>query len=308
MLTAPILVASDTTHGADAAIRTARALAAVAGAPVSVVSVLHSLPFVAGGMAMSTPEVCMPLDPSVEAALRGERRSRVQEQLRRLGAPDDWRVDIRVGAPASEIADAARELGAGLLVVGLTPHTLLDRFLGRENALAIVRASPVPVLAVAAELGTAPRRIVVGVDFTPASLSAAHAAFAFAGSRAMVQLLHVRESGERATEVFAEWYAKYQSALDGDFALLESQIEVPSGILVEHATLDGRVARKLLERAEQWDAELVVVTAHGGGFLRRLVVGSVTSEIIRRATRPVLVVPASTARLHAGEHRTVVAF
>jgi nucleotide-binding universal stress UspA family protein len=39
-------------------------------------------------------------------------------------------------------------------------------------------------------------------------------------------------------------------------------------------------------------ADLVMVGSHGHGGLHHLLVGSVTEDVLRRSTRPVIVVPA----------------
>ncbi len=289
----PILVASDTSQGADSALAAARVLGALTTNAVSIVSVLEPSGYVAGGAALTVPDVYVPIDPALDAFRRDDRRRQVRAQMNRLGVVGSWPVDIREGILASEIAERALEVGAGLIIVGLTRHSLLDRVLGRERALNIVRASPVPVLAVPCDLPGRPARIVVGVDFTPASLDAARAAFAVSSGDAMVQLVHVRATETRAPDVLAEWHANYQSALDGNFALLESQVDVPPGVQFEHHALSGRVAQTLLARADEWNADLVIVATHGGGALRRMTMGSVTAQVIRHSGRPVLVMPAS---------------
>jgi nucleotide-binding universal stress UspA family protein len=245
-----------------------------------------------GGAAVTVPDVYVPIDPALDGRRREDRHGQVREQLERVGIAEPWTIEVREGAPGIEIAGRANEIGAGLVVVGLTRHSVLDRILGRERALNIVRASPVPVLAVPGEFPGRPARIVVGVDFTPASLDAARAAFVVASVDALVQLVHVRASETRQPDVLAEWHANYQNALDGGFALLESQIDVPPGVQLEHHAIGGRVAHTLLARAEEWNADLVIVATHGGGAIRRMTTGSVTSQVIRQATRPVLVMPA----------------
>jgi len=288
----PILVASDASKGADAALAAARVLGTLTGSEVSVVSVVEPLAFVGGGASVTAPDVYLPLDPALDAKRRDDQQTLIRDQMKRMGVVDPWEIAVREGTPAQEIAERAKEIGAGMLVVGLTHHSVLDRILGRERALNIVRGSHVPVLAVPGELAGRPERIVVGVDFTPASLDAARAAFIVASADAMVQLVHVRASETRAPDVLAEWHANYHNALDGGFALLESQIDVPPGVQLEHHAISGKVAQTLLARAEEWKADLVIVATHGGGPIRRLTTGSVTAQVIRQANRPVLVIPA----------------
>lgn len=64
------------------------------------------------------------------------------------------------------------------------------------------------------------------------------------------------------------------------------------GVSAEGLMVTGMVTDKVMEQAEKLDASLLVVGSHGHGALHDLLVGSVTESILRRTTRPVLVVPA----------------
>ena len=56
--------------------------------------------------------------------------------------------------------------------------------------------------------------------------------------------------------------------------------------------IQGPTVQTILEQAEKLEAEVIVVGSHGRGKLFDLVVGSVSAGVIRKATVPVLVVPA----------------
>jgi nucleotide-binding universal stress UspA family protein len=62
------------------------------------------------------------------------------------------------------------------------------------------------------------------------------------------------------------------------------------GIPVEFADVVGHPADELVALAEQHDADLIVVGTHEPGFLERLLAGSVSQEVARRAHRDVLIV------------------
>jgi nucleotide-binding universal stress UspA family protein len=62
------------------------------------------------------------------------------------------------------------------------------------------------------------------------------------------------------------------------------------------ALLEGRIADALSEQAVSADADLVVMTTHGRGPLSRFWLGSVADELVRRLSRPLLLVrPDETA-------------
>jgi nucleotide-binding universal stress UspA family protein len=72
------------------------------------------------------------------------------------------------------------------------------------------------------------------------------------------------------------------------------------------ATVDasGPVLDEILQRADALDASLLVLGARGVGFLRRLVLGTTAERLMRRTTRPLLVVRQSA---HAPYRRVLVA-
>ena len=53
----------------------------------------------------------------------------------------------------------------------------------------------------------------------------------------------------------------------------------------------GHPANRILERAAALPADLIVIGTHGHGGFERLVLGSVTEKVLRKATCPVTTVP-----------------
>ncbi len=60
-------------------------------------------------------------------------------------------------------------------------------------------------------------------------------------------------------------------------------------------TLNGSPARVIVEMAETWDADLIVVGSHGYGFWNRALLGSVSSAVVHLAPCSVLVVRTKVA-------------
>jgi nucleotide-binding universal stress UspA family protein len=69
---------------------------------------------------------------------------------------------------------------------------------------------------------------------------------------------------------------------------LSAEPEIARGVGV------GDIARALLDVAEQYDADLLVVGRRGMGRIRSAVLGSVSDAAVRDGRRPVLVVPGPT--------------
>lgn len=72
---------------------------------------------------------------------------------------------------------------------------------------------------------------------------------------------------------------------------IEHGLSEKYGIQVVTTTLNvGRADTEIVRYAELLDAELVVLGAHGGGFVRDLFVGSTVDKVLRKLSRPLLVV------------------
>jgi nucleotide-binding universal stress UspA family protein len=71
-------------------------------------------------------------------------------------------------------------------------------------------------------------------------------------------------------------------------ALDEAQGTSPAPASVEHVPVEGRAADAILVHAD--DAQLIVVGTHGKGLVRRVLLGSVSRQILNDADRPVAVV------------------
>jgi nucleotide-binding universal stress UspA family protein len=69
---------------------------------------------------------------------------------------------------------------------------------------------------------------------------------------------------------------------------VKARIERP-GVGVEEEVLRGRAATMIVEAANTFGADVVVVGSRGHGVWKRLLLGSVSAEIVDHAKRPVLV-------------------
>lgn len=74
---------------------------------------------------------------------------------------------------------------------------------------------------------------------------------------------------------------------------LQAAVEALEGLAVTSRLVDAPAATAIAEAAASEAADLIVMSTHGHGGLGRLLFGSVTDEVVRGATVPVLVVPAA---------------
>ena len=66
-----------------------------------------------------------------------------------------------------------------------------------------------------------------------------------------------------------------------------------AGVPVETAIPEGAADENIIAYTKEHGIDLVVISTHGYGGIRRLILGSVTDRVIRSCEVPVLVVPCS---------------
>lgn len=289
ILTGPILVATDGTEACDAPLRVAEGIAGDHGLSVQVISVLEPL----ASMYAPIDGLMVALPPSISDMTRAEvRLTGVRDRLRKtLRAADSWKVQVKVGQVAASVVEAAAEIDASLIVLGLGTHRPIDRLLGDEIAAQVARRASVPLLAVPSDAAAPLRRAVVGIDFSRASVRAARAAVSLTTPPGRVWLAHVRPPLDVPTEAYEGTSVIYIQGVLGAFKKIEERLEKVDLLEVRPVLLDGKTANELLAFAVSHRADLLVTGAHGRTLVERLLIGSVTTKLLRAARCAVLVIP-----------------
>ena len=109
--------------------------------------------------------------------------------------------------------------------------------------------------------------------------------------QARVTLLHILEERAPAT-VHGERHlidaAEAATYLEGVAARLQSA--GPPVELHVHDAPEGDLVSSLIEHADEYSPDLVILCTHGWGGLRGLLFGSIAQQVLERGTRPVLLV------------------
>jgi len=150
--------------------------------------------------------------------------------------------------------------------------------------------------------------LVVGTDFSDTSDAAIVSALDLARSlRARVTLVHAYELPMYAfpdgamshAEVLADLSAALRQALESEIALHAGR-----GVPMTSVLMLGTAVEVLNHVAEDVDADLIVVGAHGRSGLARAILGSTAEQVVRSAKRPVLTVrPAADLTLREQQSR-----
>ena len=142
-----------------------------------------------------------------------------------------------------------------------------------------------------------------GSDISASSLPTARQLAEDLGAR--IHLLQVSSQTEefsvmRGAELGAMSSDYSQQVLDEVLSAQRDRIErylnevgdelASAGLNVVKAVEDGQAADKIVDYAEAAGIDLIIMSTHGRGGVRRFLVGSVTDKVIRSTHLPVLVI------------------
>lgn len=279
-----LLFATNGSAESDAALRFASALASREDLALRVVTVLEPLP-------------ALPAQPGISwhVTIETERGERILERVRRdLGLREKTvpvLTNLLVGSVGSTINAAARECQARFVVLGAGRHNAVERFLGGDTVVRVMRHAVAPVIAVPATCGGLPREGIAAVDFGAASLTAARAAAEVIGE-GVLHLVHVRPEIDIPATDPGAWSDVYESGVRALMTKLTQELRGSHpDVRTDSTLLQGHAPTRLLEFADRVVADLVAVGQHGHGVVDRFLFGSAAQAIVHSARCSVLVAP-----------------
>ncbi|SDP71998.1 Nucleotide-binding universal stress protein, UspA family [Ralstonia sp. 25mfcol4.1] len=75
--------------------------------------------------------------------------------------------------------------------------------------------------------------------------------------------------------------------------------------LVERPLGRGNISETIVERADTWPADLIVMGTHGRRGMRRVIMGSVSEGVVAQTSKPVLLIRAEASSVAAGRRGQV---
>ncbi len=282
----PILVATDGTPQSLGALRVARKLEEAEGTRIHVLCVIEPVPVFDTGFMVALPET--ELHQSRARSARDEVRDQIELVT---GSPGAWPIEVEAGLAAPKIVRKSGDLRADLVIMGLGKHRAVDRLFGGETALQVARLAHVPILAVPPGCTKLPHSAVVGVDFSEFSLQAARACLSLLRKPAELHLVHVISGLEFLPTVPTEWRHEYEGDLSKRLEEVRDELGLPEDCDVRMHVLAGDPGPEVLSYAKEVEADIVVAGSHGHSFIGRILMGSVSTRLIRGAECSVLLAP-----------------
>ncbi len=220
---------------------------------------------------------------------------------------------VEIGSPKSKILDTAAEWHADLIVLGSHGRTTLDRFLMGSLPDSILRHAHCSV-----ELVRIPSRAKSPKDSRGATkgkvgrilLAIDDSKFSEAALQMLIEQVRPQEKEIRVLQVIeplpllvVREMAGYDPDMEGlreartqqaeELVAKFAQILHFKGLRASTAVVQGDPKAKIVEAAEQWKAELIVLGSLGRTGLARFLMGSVSEAVARHAHCSVEIVRSS---------------
>jgi nucleotide-binding universal stress UspA family protein len=278
-----ILVATDFSTRSDRALRRAAMIARQVNASLALLHVVDA----------DRPERLIAVE-------RAEALSVLAETAHTLRSADGIAAEplVRVDDVHDGILSAAEQIGADLIVLGPHRRGLRDVFIG-TTVERVVRRSRFPLLVAVQPPSASYERTLLALDFDEASKSAGRAALAMGIFRhTHVIVMHAFDAPAEGmlrrsmdtTGAIEDYVASERSAAVERLHGLVRELGLPAhGQSV--AAINGTPARSIFESARSEDADLIVLGTNQRKGFERLLIGSVTEDVIRDAHRDVLIIP-----------------
>jgi nucleotide-binding universal stress UspA family protein len=181
--------------------------------------------------------------------------------------------------PVQEIATQAEDSQADLVVMGRRGVHWLERLVLGEAAARVVGHVKVSVLVVPQQAAMWEKGILVAVDGSRYADMAAVAAGHLAKQCGLpLTVLAVCASDDLSCDLIKPLADRVRDLLRQD------------GVAADSLALEGKPAETILQAARDNDCDLIVLGSHGRTGLDRLLMGSVSQQVVTQAKCPVLVV------------------
>jgi nucleotide-binding universal stress UspA family protein len=297
MQTTSIIIPLDASTVSDAVLPYAAAIARATNAPVRLLSVFEQAPDQLG----TAP-------PGVRQRFARQAREQLAWRLQEAGAwlaehEVETTTDIITGEPVDEILAAADADDGAMIVMATHGRSGLDRWLIGSVADNVMRLATRPTLLIRPEDDPAPMRVVNikrilvpldGSDYAEAALEPAGDLATRTGAEVMLVRVEPWTAGVAGLYGYLpnvdELQAGYVKAAQ-DY--LEAQrTKLPEGVNVRTIVLHGSPLTQIAPFARQESVDLTVLSTHGAGGIRRLVMGSTADRLVRAGVPALLVRPA----------------
>ncbi len=238
-----------------------------------------------------------------EAVFRAKRY--LQNQADKLISPGlPVSTHVVVGDPVDEIVNRITEIDADMVAMATHRGSMIARGVLGSVTDRVLRSSSVPVLTVRpGELeefvgnAGAPNVLVVPLDGSEMSEQAIAPAIEIAVDSG-AEIVFVEAIQQLAGSGIDYYYSGTEEREESlEYLQGFARMAANDGVRASIEVVIGPPAVRIIEKAQEFDGALIVMSSHGSAGIKRWIVGSVADKVIRSSRRPVLVVPPRDEKL-----------
>lgn len=181
----------------------------------------------------------------------------------------------------SEVSEVAEEQGADLIVMGSHGVSGFTEVFVGSNTEKVVRHSKLPVLVIKQKPGNLTfENVVYASDFSEESVDVYKRALNTLGADSKVNLLYVNVPGEnfKSTAEMEQSVANFLMKAEGNLNNLNKV----------HYVSDYSIQKGIINFANVFGADLIVMPTHGRKGLAHFFEGSISEDMANRANLPVM--------------------
>jgi len=210
-----------------------------------------------------------------------------QAEAEAAEAGADVHAVLEEGRPWERLVDLAAARGAQLTVLG-GGNGFMDRLVTGNTVRRVVGYGQSDVLVVPAGMRFDCSRILNPVDGSPAGFDAADKALdlgrMFAGAVTALHVVEAERNVRAMPELMDDLAVRARACLDEVRARADAV-----GVPLETLSAEGLATEVITRVAKEREASLIVMSSHGQTGLRRLLMGGVTSKVVKLAPCPVYI-------------------
>jgi nucleotide-binding universal stress UspA family protein len=238
-----------------------------------------------------------------EALLEEARTYQKQEVAHRVAAEaealqpicDTVTTELRIGDPGTEIVSAAEQSHADLIVLGARGASAVKRFLLGSVSEYVCHHASCPVLVVrtgepdeAAKQTIPFQRILIAVDGSDLSQAAVRSMAALPlGEGVQVLVLSVQStinpSHMDIVQTMGGLWSNETRRLKEHVEWAQTELKRVTPNVTTEIVEGAQIAHDILEKAESWHADLVVIGDRARNPISRFFLGSVSNNVLRHA-------------------------
>jgi len=199
---------------------------------------------------------------------------------------------IEIGSPADVIVEKEEEYDVDLTILGGHEKGLVERILLGSTSEAVAKHSKRPVLVIKGHALEKLERVVLAYDFSEAADAMVEFAVKFLkpfGSK--ITVVHVEEEIDIPIlkKLGLDLISQIKEKKGEKLSQLKEKLE-KEGLAAEVVYIEDREpAEGILETVEQQKADMVMVADRGLSGLKRILMGSVALEVLRKSHVPTFI-------------------